>query len=291
MNNYDDKKIMIFGFALPKEEYVEVKRLAYTYYEQYKNLTIEEKTQFIDDLPSLNNQVKDEIVKNTLLIPDTKELISAASKHLYSSVEKVTTTLPSVTQEQMTSKMLEYRANNTHKLVEQGILMTMEESNSINEKTYLEIKTVQQKIHEIMKAKPLNMQRHIIGEYITDQSYEGKIKLATLLIPNDQKLMQELTTFSIEELADKYKVTPGVIEFKQEEYTRQNTEELIAKGKMPKPTTTRLWYQSELDDDIIRYLWPKENAHLDKEEAFHIKYVREQLSPVFKEKEKGTKKR
>ena len=244
---------------LEEDEYIRIKRIAYNYYEKYKNLDKKMRREFLNSLPELDLPIKTLIVKNTLLFPDTVSLLKMPKGKLLGHLLKLSQQIDGVENINVSAKQLEYLLQNPQKLVAEGKLSVMEELNypkeCISDKEYLILKKEALAHHNNMFELQLIEKDRLVEKCLEKNSYQTKIQLATLLIPNDKLFMEELEHNSMEQLSGKYRVPVELIEFKQQEYINQDTKKILEQGKLPTNVQNRLWFSSNFDDGVVDILW------------------------------------
>src|SRR5699024_5693116 len=97
-----------------------------------------------DTLPEMSTPFETAILRNTLLFPDTEELLMAPKGALYRVLNKITNENDDITKEDMMAKYLEYSMQQTQILVKKGFLKVMDNisypDNSINDRDYISLK-------------------------------------------------------------------------------------------------------------------------------------------------------
>lgn len=276
------------GNAISKDRYIEIKRIAYSYYEQYNKLDRRSRKSFLEALPELESQMETAILRNTLLFPDTEELLMTPKGKFKRTLNLIADNEDNITSKDVTYKSLEYGSQNIHKLIEQGQLKVMEglkyPDHSVSEKEYLSLKRESLSyVREFFDCE-LAVKVKLIADCINETEYQQLIQVSTLLIPNDRVLMEQLSKASIEELANYYKVPVAVINFKVEEYNRQDTKELFEEGIMQPIKMSRLWYKSPIGDEALETIWDQ-NFYKEIEES-QLSQANKLLSNMFSSFEK-----
>ena len=257
-----------------ESRYIEIKKMAYGYYAQYNSLDRPSRKHFLLALPELENSYATAILRNTLLFPDTEELLSVSNGHLYGVLKKISENEDNIQPGDAFAKSVEYANQRTRQLIQNGTLQVMEglkyPDNSISEKEYLSLKKEAVDVFKDFVELDLNKKVRFICSCCQEVNYQAQIQLATLLIPNDKMLMAQLQTNSIEELAQYYRVPESMINFKKIEYDRQDTIELIKEKKLSENKNTLPWYKNLIDDTLILEMWDQgfyksiENDHIDR---------------------------
>ena len=245
---------------ISEERYIEIKKMAYQYYEQYNSLERPYRRKFLDALPDLDTRMETDILLCTLLFPDTKALISLGKGGLMSALGKQAKADDNITSHNVTTKAFEYAVFKTKELIDAGKLKFMDEisypDDSIPDKEYVETKETALKVLERFNELSLMDKSKIIQQACTTNTYQAKIQISTLLIPNDLLLAKQLQKNSIEDIAAYYKVPVSVIEFKKEEYEKQATFMLIDDGKLSLIKSNRVWHHDIYGQmDLINGLW------------------------------------
>ncbi len=276
---------------IAQERYIELKQLAYNYYEQYNSLDRRSRKSFLDALPEMNTPYETAILRNTLLFPDTFELLVTPKGALYRVLNKFTKDNDDITKEDMMAKYLEYSVQHTPNLVKEGLLKVMDNinypDNSINDKDYISLKEEVLGISDQFMSLSLQKKVKFILKCTEEEDYQAKIQLSTLLIPNDILLMKQLKESSISELARLYGVPTSVIEFKKEEYEKQDTSTLIAQGKISTSNFTLAWYKDRIDEGMINQIWDQSFYH--KIEMEYISNANKALENMFGQSKKVNK--
>lgn len=246
-------------FNISEERYIEIKEMAYQYYGQYNNLERPYRRKFLDALPGLNTRAETDILRCTLLFPDTEYLLEIPKGKIYSELAKMANQDDNTTTHDVTIKTFEYSMFNVRELVANGKLKVMDEisypEDSISDKEYIETKISALKVIPQFYELSLMEKVKLIGKACQTDTYQARIQIATLLIPNDRLLMQQLSNNTVEEIAKYYKVPTSVIEFKQDEYGRQGTDMLINDGRLGEFKLRRVWHKDPLDNELINKLW------------------------------------
>ncbi|MBQ7137280.1 MAG: hypothetical protein IJO43_04825 [Bacilli bacterium] len=244
---------------ISEERYAEIKKTAYKYYQQYNLLPRCDRKSFLDSLPKLNTEEEDAILRCTLLFPDTEDLIGLDRARFFPSLLKMGKQDDNVTFKDVVFKSKEYSIYNTRELIRSKKLQTMDElsypDQYISDKEYIETKVLALDVVSRFCELSLPEKAQIVTQACQTDTYQAKIQIATLLIPNDMLLMQQLENNSIEEIANYYKVPSSVIEFKMEEYDTQRTSMLINNGSFGEFKSVRVWHRESLDTSIIANLW------------------------------------
>lgn len=245
--------------SLSEERYIELKKLAYDYYDKYNELDRVSRKDFLDSIPSLNTHFEDLIVRTTLLFPDTEDLLKISKGSLHNVLKEIANNEDGITNEDVLAKSVEYSTQRVKELINEGKLKVMERikypETSISEKEYVALKKEALKYRKAFLGLSIVKKSEMIEECAKDASYQECIQLATLLIPNDSKVISMMKNHSNLEIADKYNVPVRVIEFKRHEYNYQGTEKLIEKGLFEKSQDDALWNSSDLDDSFIDAIW------------------------------------
>lgn len=245
--------------SLSEERYIELKKLAYDYYDKYNELDRVSRKDFLDSIPSLNTHFEDSIVRTTLLFPDTEDLLKISKGSLHNVLKEIANNEDGITNEDVLAKSVEYSTQRVKELINEGKLKVMERikypETSISEKEYVALKKEALKYRKAFLGLSIVKKSEMIEECAKDASYQECIQLATLLIPNDSKVISMMKNHSSLEIADKYNVPVSVIEFKRHEYNYQGTEKLIEKGLFEKSQDDALWNSSDLDDSFIDAIW------------------------------------
>ncbi len=245
--------------SLSEERYIELKKLAYDYYDKYNELDRVSRKDFLDSIPSLNTHFEDLIVRTTLLFPDTEDLLKISKGSLHNVLKEIANNEDGITNEDVLAKSVEYSTQRVKELINEGKLKVMERikypETSISEKEYVALKKEALKYRKAFLGLSIVKKSEMIEECAKDASYQECIQLATLLIPNDSKVISMMKNHSNLEIADKYNVPVSVIEFKRHEYNYQGTEKLIEKGLFEKSQDDALWNSSDLDDSFIDAIW------------------------------------
>lgn len=244
---------------IDQDRYIELKQKAYDYYRQYNSLDRVLRKSYIDALPEMDTPFETMLVRNTLLFPDTEELLTTPKEALYRVLNKFARDNDFITKEDMMTKYLEYRMQDTQDLVKTGLLQVMEDisypDNSISNREYLFLKEEAMEISDEFQNLPLSKKVKFIVQCCEDSDYQTQIQLSTLLIPNDQLLINQSNKYSDDELASYYSVPTSLINFKKEEYNKQDTLELINEDKLLQPKSNHFWYKDGVDDGMISKIW------------------------------------
>lgn len=275
---------------IEQDRYVEIKKMAYYYYKVYNSLDRVSRKKILQALPELNTPFETAVLRNTLLFPDTKELLSTPKEALYKVLRNFASINDGITREDMMTKYLEYGMQGTSKLFQNGLLEVMDDlnypDNSISEKEYLSTKKEAFELLDEFTNIPLNKKVRFIEQCLDENSYQIQIQISTLLIPNDKLLVAQLNKYSVSELADYYQVPTSVIQFKKEEYVKQETIELINQNKLPQAQPKYLWCKAELDDGIIDKIWDQsfyrgiEQEYIDKANSVLEKMFKCRTNPT-----------
>lgn len=261
--------------SISEDRYIEIKKLAYTYYKEYSLLDKSSRRNFLIALPKLNNSFEDDILINTLLFPDTKKLISLEGGQLQNALGRIVRNEDIITAHNIITKVMEYSSLNTKALIQTGKLEFMDEislESSVDYEEYKELKkSAITKLDEFNDLS-LGQKTNLIIEASKIDTYQARIQLSTMLIPNDRMLMKQLKTASIADVASYYMVPESLISFKIEEYNKQGTETLLNDGMLPEVKSSRLWYRDSLADsmEMINKLWDQsfyrrvENSNITK---------------------------
>lgn len=244
---------------ISEERYIEIKQMAYKFYDEYNKLDRVSRKKYLEALPKLNTQFESLILRTTLLFPDTQDVLKTSRGAVYNIFKTIASNEDNITSEDLMAKRVEYSTQRIHQLVQEGTLKVMEEptypDHSISEKEYINIKEEAINASKEFPSIDLFKKKKFIELVALDNTYQTNIQLATLLIPNDTQLMDDINNYSVEQLAEKHKVPVKLIEFKKYEYEYQGTENLINEGKITKVTTNKVWFQSELDDRVLDGIW------------------------------------
>jgi len=242
-----------------QERYVEIKKMAYTYYEQFISLDRASRKEFLDNLPSIGTAFENDILINTLLFPDTEQLLTIPKGHLYSVLGKIANNEDYITDHNINAKIVEYSTQNISELIQDGKLQVMDgvryTDSSISDKQYKSLKDSAVNFVETFHSLPLNEKVELICGGCAHSSYQEQIQIATLLIPNDKELIEQLKNASTSDIANYYMVPESLINFKVEEHKKQNTEELIKEGQLNTVKSNRIWYSDSLNDGMPYMLW------------------------------------
>lgn len=264
--------------VVAEDRYIEIKKLAYDYYEKYNSLERVSRKSFLDALPPLNSALEACILRNTLLFPDTEELLCTKTKgELMDVLVKIAENEDNIDNHNIMQKASEYNNQKTKKLILEGKLKVMDKikylDDSISQREYLSLKEeALMFFNSEFDDMSLRQKVQAIGICCEEENYQAQIQLATLLIPDDARLMRGLKTHSEEQLAAYYKVPVSVIRFKTIEYDRQGTSDLLENGKMLTIDATGSWSGISADDEVISGIWDQsfykeiENKDLKKAE-------------------------
>lgn len=263
--------------VIEEKRYIEIKKLAYGYYEKYNSLERVSRKSFLDALPPLNSALEACILRNTLLFPDTEELLCTKTKgELMDVLVKIAENEDNIEKSNIMEKASEYNKQKTKDLIQEGKLKVMDKisysDDSISQREYISLKEEALMFHEEFDNMSLKKKVQVIGICCEEENYQAQIQLATLLIPDDARLMRGLKTHSEEQLAAYYKVPVSVIRFKTIEYDRQGTSDLLENGKMLTIDATGSWPGISADDEVISGIWDQsfykeiENKDLKKAE-------------------------
>ena len=94
--------------SLSEERYIELKKLAYDYYDKYNELDRVSRKDFLDSIPSLNTHFEDLIVRTTLLFPDTEDLLKISKGSLHNVLKEIANNEDGITNEDVLAKIVEY---------------------------------------------------------------------------------------------------------------------------------------------------------------------------------------
>lgn len=263
--------------VIEEKRYIEIKKLAYGYYEKYNSLERVSRKSFLDALPPLNSALEACILRNTLLFPDTEELLCTKTKgELMDVLVKIAENEDNIEKINIMEKASEYNKQKTKDLIQDGKLKVMDKisysDDSISQREYISLKEEALMFHEKFDNMSLREKLQVIGICCEEVNYQSQIQLATLLIPDDARLMRGLKTHNEEQLATYYKVPVSVIHFKTIEYERQGTGDLLEEGKLLTIDAANSWYRSA-DDEVISGIWDQsfykeiENKDLKKAES------------------------
>lgn len=247
--------------AVSLERYIELKEMAYKLYEEYNLLDRQSRLSYLDALPEFDNPIESEIIRTTLLFPDTEEFLTSDQKAFSRVLNRIAREQDDINARDVTFKIFEYQMMGTQKLLSDGTLKLMDSLSypdcSITSRDYLALKNEALEAREVFLKQSLDEKARLIESVAQDNHYHYQIQLATVLIPDDKELMAQLARSTATDLAAHYKVPESLIEFKKAEYSMQGTERLIPKFKMEKVTTplSKLWYKDDLDTDLIVGLW------------------------------------
>lgn len=276
---------------IPQERYIELKQKAYNYYEQYNSLDRKSRKSFLDTLPEMSTPFETAILRNTLLFPDTEELLMAPKGALYRVLNKITNENDDITKEDMMAKYLEYSMQQTQILVKKGFLKVMDNisypDNSINVRDYISLKKEALDISDQFMNLSLRKKVRFILRCAEEKNYQSQIQVSTLLIPNDTLLMKQLEGSSINQLANLYGVPSSLIEFKKEEYEKQDTSSLITQGKFTPSNLTQPWYKDGIDEGMINQIWNQ--SFYQKIEQEYISNANSALENMFGKSKKVNK--
>lgn len=264
--------------VIEEKRYIEIKKLAYGYYEKYNSLERVSRKSFLDALPPLNSALEACILRNTLLFPDTEELLCTKTKgELMDVLVKIAQNEDNIDNHNIMQKASEYNNQKTKKLILEGKLKVMDKisysDDSISQREYLSLKEeALMFFNSEFDDMSLRQKVQAIGICCEEETYQTQIQLATLIIPDDARLMRGLKTHNEEQLAAYYKVPVSVIHFKAIEYERQGTSDLLKDGKLLTIDAANSWYRSA-DDEVISGIWDQsfykeiENKDLKKAES------------------------
>lgn len=244
--------------SISQERYIELKNDAYELFDKYNSLERPARWDFLDALPKFNNYVEDLIVRTTLLFPDTEELLMATNSTEFNKLlNDIARTQDDVRAQDVACKIFEYQMMGTRNLVQDGKLKVMDNLSypdcSVSRRIYLELKNEALEGREEFLKLSLNKKAQFVELISEDINYNTQIQMATVMIPGDNELIQQLKKCSVAEVATYYKVPESLIQFKQEEYAMQGTKLLTSKFKIPKDSTpfSKLWYKDDLDADRL----------------------------------------
>ena len=276
---------------ISQERYIELKQIAYNYYEQYNLLDRNSRTSFLEALPEMDVPLETQVIRNTLLFPDTEELLMTPKGALFRALNEIAKDNDEISRQDMMTKNLEYNMQNTQALVEKGLLKVMDNisypDNSISDREYISIKNKVLDISNQFMDLSLQEKVELILTATEKNDYRVQIQLSTLLIPNDDLLIKQLKESSVDELATYYGVPSSLIIFKKDEYDKQATSTLIAESKLPASQLTRPWYRDELDDGIINKVW--DQRFYQRIEQDYINKVNVALDKTFADAKKVNK--
>lgn len=283
--------IKLNEFDIPKKEYINIKKLAYEYYEIYKNLSRKEQRNFLHNIKELDSPAKTLILKNTLIFPDTEKLLTTPQGKLNKYLKYLLNDEPEIIENSIMGKQLEYSMQNTQQLVAEGTLLVMEEKQyaieDIGIKKYHNLKQEALSNYSCFSKLALSKKLELLEGCIGDWNYEDKIQLSTLLLPNDAELMQEMNGNTLEEIASKYKLPVELLEFKQQEYELQDTQTLIQMGKLKNNFRNVPLDYDEKNDFIIESVWNQSFYKSIQKEL--VKGINSKLTNMYKSHEVKTK--
>ena len=229
------------------------------------------------------------ILRNALLFPDTEELLITPKGKFQKTLSLIMANEDNITRQDITYKSLEYGSQKIRALIKQGKLKIMEglkyPDHSISEKEYLSLKRetllyVRQFFDCLLPEKV-----KLITEFMDETEDQQLIQMSTLLIPNDRALIEQLNNVSIEEATSYYRVSDSVINFKIEEYNRQDTRVLFMEGKMPPVKVNRLWYKNSIDDDSLGMLWDQSfYGEIEENKPVQVNISLSQIFSTFEKK-------
>ena len=247
-------------FNISEERYIEIKKIAYEYYRTFNSLGRTYRRNFLDALPDLKTKTETEIVLCTLLFPDTSDLIELGNGELVAELSRRAKDDENITFHNITSKAVEYSVLRTRELIKEGKLEIMDDisypDNSIRTKDYIHTKKLALDVVEQFAGLSLVDKCTIIQQACQTNTYEARIQVATLLIPNDLLLIKQLEKNSIADIAAYYHVPVSLIEFKKEEYAKQDTKTLLEDGKLTQLKPNRIWYHNDSSETaFINGIW------------------------------------
>lgn len=250
--------IKINDIKLQDEDYIKVKKIAYEYYETYKKLSKKEQKNFLDNI-KMNSPVEEMVLKNTLIFPDTEQLLSISQSRLLNHLKRLARGESHIEETNVLMKTFEYSLQNTQQLVADGLLSVMEEkkyaAEDIGVTKYLRLKNEALKCYPYFYEVELSKKYEFIENCAANWSYEDKIQLSTVLLPNDAELMVELENYSLVELSEKYKLPVELFIFKKQEYSLQDTKSLIETKKIKSQYNNLPLDYDEMDNSIVDKLW------------------------------------
>lgn len=271
--------------SISQERYIELKEMAYRFYEEYNSLDRQARRSYLEVLPQFDNPVENSIIRTTLLFPDTLELLTAKPAELSKMLKKQGSDLDDATGRDLVFKVNEYQLMGTYQLVTDGKLKVMDELKhedcSIIEKVYLSLKNEALEARDEFLKLDLSQKVKFVKSITEDINYNTQIQLATLLIPDDAKLIEQLKRNSVADLATYYKVPESLIEFKKDEYSMQGTKTVIPKFKISKTSTplSKLWYKDDLEADLIPKIW--DQSFYRGIETEHMNNIEADLSKIY----------
>lgn len=279
--------IKVNDIQMPQEEYIEVKKLAYNYYEQYKNLTRREQEVFLNSMKELDTPIKTLILKNTLIFPDTKELLAMSSGRMGNYLQKLYPDEVSQNGSSIILKQVEYSVFGTQQLVADGILSVMEDKQYAPEDIgigrYKELKEEALKCFKEFFELNLSQKTSFIQSCTDDWNYEDKIQLATLLLPNDIALMNEMEEYPLVKIASKYKLPIEILEFKKSEYELHNTRKIIETNGINYNFKNKPLGHDEMDNSAMGEIWDQ-TFYNDIKENF-VYTINSKLSKMYGKEE------
>jgi hypothetical protein len=247
-------------FNISEARYIKIKRMAYEYYKDFNSLDRPYRRKFLDALPDLDTKTETEILLCTLLFPDTSDLIELGTGELMAELGRRAKGDDNITMRNITSKAVEYSVLKTRELIRAGKLKVMDDisypDDSISDKEYIQTKRSALKVMEQFTGLSLVDKCTLIQQACQTNTYEARIQISTLLIPNDLLLIKQLERNSVDDIAAYYKVPVSLIEFKQEEYEKQATSMLFEDGKLTEFKSNRIWYHDDSSEmDFVNGLW------------------------------------
>jgi len=244
---------------IDENRYIEIKNMAYKYYQQYNLLSRRDRKAFLDSLPKLDSKEEDSVLRCTLLFPDTEGLITANREQFFPILSRMGKCDDNISFRDVVFKQQEYSTYNTKELIASKKLQTMDElsypDEYISDKEYIETKVLALDFVPQFYELSLPQKAQLIEQACETDTYQAKIQVATVLIPNDVLLMQQLETTPVEDVANYYKVPLSVIEFKIKEYNTQRTSILINNRSLVEFKSGRVWHKESLDTTLISSLW------------------------------------
>jgi len=247
-------------FNINVDRYIEIKQMAYQYYEKYNSLDRPYRRKFLDALPDLETKTETGILLCSLLFPDTSDLIELGNGELVSELSRRAKNDDNITFHNITTKAVEYSVLNTRELIKSGRLKVMDPisypDDSITDREYIQTKKSALKVVEQFTELSLIDKCTLIQQACQTNTYHAKIQISTLLIPNDLLLMKQLKHNSVDDIATYYKVPVSLIEFKQEEYAKQATAMLFEDEKLIEFKSNKVWYHGDSSGiDLIGDIW------------------------------------
>lgn len=286
-------------FKIDEERYIQIKQKAYGLYEEYIKLDKKERKDFLENLTKEFSEPSNEltlaeqyILRNTLLFPDTSVLINCTGGELQQILYKIYNNEDYIERSDVTAKFIEYSNCNTRMLVAEGKLNFMDKYGysdySISDREYTSLKNEALLYIEDFKKLPLDKKEKFILNCCGYESYQEKIQTATILIPNDVRLIEQIKGASVSDIASFYSVPESLIEFKLNEYEKQDTRGLIQAGKIKRSKEDRLWYKGSFDDEPL-YVWGSDYREIQMS-VEQVKKINDALQNSYKHYSKNTTK-